>query len=123
MKMSIGEFMNTLTGFEELATRQMTGIDFDDLTGDKSKGIPPRYSLLTRSLTAVKMMREEPQLTLVEAYARAQKLTRLELADVFGNAANEPLEDTTGELSESGKDEPLTSEPPASSPSSSSEPA
>lgn len=124
MKVSIGEFMNTLTGFEELAVKQMTGVEFDDLTGDKQKNIPPRYSLLTRSLTAVKLMREEA-VTAVEAYTRAQKLTRLELANVFGDtSADEVADEIAGEpVSESGKDGQEPSGQPASSPSSASEPA
>lgn len=122
---SIGEFMNTLTGFEEIAVKQMTGVDFDDITGDRAHGIPPRYSLLTRSMTAVKMMREEPNLKLVEAWGRAQKLTRLELAGVFGDTDEDEREDeAAGEtVSESGKGEPLTDGEPGSSPSSASEPA
>lgn len=125
MKVSIGEFMNTLTGFEEIAVKQMTGVEFDDLTGDKQLGIPPRYSLLTRSLTAVKLMREDDKVTLVEAYSRAQKLSRLELADVFGDTSGDDAADeAAGEpVSESGKDGQEPSGQHESSPSSASEPA
>lgn len=125
--MMLGEFMNTLTGFEELAVKSMAGVPLDELTGDKQRGIPIQYSLLTRCMAAVKTMREEPQVKLVEAYARAQQLTRAELAEVFRDPeaeADEELDAAAGEpVSDTGKDEPETPSSPESSLSSASEPA
>jgi hypothetical protein len=127
MTMSSGEFMNTLTGFEELAIKSMAGVPLDELLGDRKLGLPVQYSLLTRCLAAVKTMREEPGVKLVEAYGRAQKLSRTELAEVFNEAEAEDdaaLDAAAGEpVTESGKDGEQTPEPPASSPSSASEPA
>lgn len=127
MTMSSGEFMNTLTGFEELAIKSMAGTSLDQLLGDKRAGIPAEYSIITRCLAAVKTMREEPKTTVVEAYTRAQKLSRAELAEVFNEAeADEDaaMDAAAGEpVTESGKGEQPTSEPPVSSPSSASEPA
>jgi hypothetical protein len=65
--------------------------------------------------------------TLVEAYGRAQKLTRDELYDSFEDeqeAADEKLDEAAGEpVSATGKDEQTNSGQPESSLSSASEPA
>lgn len=127
MKMSSGEFMNTLTGFEELAIKSMAGVSLDQLLGDRDdqgRGRRTEYSQLTRCLAAVKTMREEPGVKLVEAHARAQKLTRTELGEVFNDTGeDEAVDQAAGEpVTESGKDERPQTEPPASSPSSASEP-
>lgn len=112
--------MNSLSGFEELAIQKMAGESLDTML------VEGQPSKMTRCLAAVKTMREEPKVTLVEAYARAQKLTRRELSEVFRDqdeAADDAVDQAAGEpVTESGKDESPQSEPLASSPSSASEP-
>lgn len=119
--MSIQSMLNSLTGFEEIAVGTMAGKSLDRLLQEKEN------SVIARCVWAVRAMREDPNTKLIEAYGRAQKLTRDELYDSFDDPqedADEELDQATGEpVSETGKGEPTSDAPPPSSPTSSSEPA
>lgn len=119
--MSIQSLLNSLSGFEEIAIGKMAGRSLDSLLQAKEN------SVIARCVWTVRAMRDDPAATLVEAYGRAQKLTRDELYDSFDDpqeAADEELDETAGEpVSATGKDEQTTSGQPESSHTSSSEPA
>lgn len=113
------EFLDTLTGFEEIAIQQMTGKSFDRITGEGED------TLLMRALVAVKFKREDPKLSAAAAYNKANGLSRVELGKEFDSGDDDDDLDDVFEdepVSESGKDESTPSEPPMSSPDSASVP-